>query len=120
MVPIRAVFEHKFVQAEVSWDEEESTVTAKDRTGRTVILRIGDNNYRVRYRGEDEYKYTDVAPIIENGRTLLPLRAISESLNFQVDWMEKEKKVDIKEKYGYNRKLLSPESWQTYLKKGGK
>jgi len=51
---------------------------------------------------------------------LLPLRALSESLDFQVDWIDKERKVEITEKEGKNRKLLSPERWQEYLKKGGK
>ena len=121
MVPLRVIFEHQDVQAEVKWNEVERTVTATDRTGKTIVFRINENNYRVQERGkEGQLKYTDVAPIIENGRTLLPLRALSESLDFQVDWIDKERKVEITEKEGKNRKLLSPERWQEYLKKGGK
>ena len=93
MVPLRVIFEHQDVQAEVKWNEVERTVTATDRTGKTIVFRINENNYRVQERGkEGQLKYTDVAPIIENGRTLLPLRALSESLDFQVDWIDKERK----------------------------
>ncbi len=119
MVPIRAVFEHPDVQAEVKWNEEEHTVTATDRSGKTIVFRIGENNYRVKAGLNEELKYSDVAPVIENSRTLLPLRALSESLNFKVDWIEDERKVEIKEKPGNKRKLLSPEEWAAYLQKGG-
>ena len=120
MVPMRAIFEHVDVQAEVKWNEVERTVTATDRSGKTIVFRINEENYRVQEKGkESELKSTDVAPIIENGRTLLPLRALSESLDFKVDWIDKERKVEITEKEGKNRRLLSPERWQEYLKKGG-
>ena len=96
MVPMRMIFEHQDVQAEVKWNEIERTVTATDRTGKTIVFRINEENYRVQEkRKEGQLKHTDVAPIIENGRTLLPLRALSESLDFQVDWIDKERKVEI-------------------------
>jgi hypothetical protein len=44
---------------------------------------------------------------------------LSESLDFKVDWIGEEKKVEIKEKPGNKRKLLSSEEWAAYLKKGG-
>jgi hypothetical protein len=120
MVPVRAIFEHKYVQAEVKWDAQNRTVTAEDRSGKKIIFRIGENNYRVEFKGSEEYKYSDAAPVIQNGRTLLPLRALSESLNFQVDWVERERKVEIKEKPGCSRQLLLQSQWEAYLKKGGK
>ena len=96
MVPLRVIFEHQDVQAEVKWNEMERTVTAIDRTGKTIVFRINENNYRVQEKGkEGQLKYTDVAPLIDNGRTLLPLRALSESLDFQVDWIDIERKVEI-------------------------
>lgn len=33
------------------------------------------------------YVTTDVAPVIENGRTLVPIRVISENLGLEVDWI---------------------------------
>jgi hypothetical protein len=119
MVPIRAVFEHPDIQAEVKWNEEERTVTATDRSGKTIVFRIGENNYRIKMGINEELKNSDVAPLIENSRTLLPLRALSESLDFKVDWIAEEKKVEINDKPGSKRKLLSPEEWAAYLKQGG-
>ncbi len=40
--------------------------------------------------------YTDVPPILLNNRTLVPLRFIAESLGADVQWMEKERTVDIR------------------------
>ena len=41
------------------------------------------------------YIKTDVDPFIENGRTLVPIRFISENLDSKVDWNKEEKKVTI-------------------------
>ena len=38
----------------------------------------------------------DVAPVIVNGRTMLPIRFIAEALGATVDWNDAEKKVTIK------------------------
>lgn len=118
MVPLRAVFEHPNVQAEVKWDEQYQMVTATDRTSRIIVFRIGQNTYYVRSNGNTKAKSSDVAPLIKNGRTLLPLRALAESLDFEVNWLEAESKVEIKERAGNtskDRKLMSPERWQSYL-----
>lgn len=37
----------------------------------------------------------DTAPYIEEGRTLVPLRAIADRLGFEVGWMESERKVTL-------------------------
>lgn len=118
MVPLRAVFEHHNVQAEVQWDEQYQMVTATDRTFRIIVFRIGNKTYYVRSNNNTKTKETDVAPIIKNGRTLLPLRALAESLDFEVNWIDGESKVEIKEKAGntsQDRKLMSPQAWQEYL-----
>lgn len=39
---------------------------------------------------------TDAAPFIENGRTLVPIRVISESLGYDVDWDEVTRSVSVK------------------------
>lgn len=41
------------------------------------------------------YLYTDVSPIVVNGRTLVPLRAISEALGCNVQWFPSVQGVDI-------------------------
>ncbi|HHZ16678.1 MAG TPA: copper amine oxidase N-terminal domain-containing protein [Peptococcaceae bacterium] len=117
MVPMRAVFEHPDVQAQVVWNEKNRTVTATDRSDKTIVFKIGDNYYTVKTGSKEEKKYSDVAPRIQSGRTLLPLRALSESLDFEVNWIDNERKVDIKEKPGNKRKLLPAEEWEKILKK---
>lgn len=41
------------------------------------------------------YVTTDVAPVIENGRTLVPIRVISENLGLEVDWDNNLKQITI-------------------------
>lgn len=123
MVPMRTVYQHKYVQAEVRWEPLNQSITAIDQTGRKVVFKIGKCNYQIITRGEIDEKYSDVAPVIENGRTLLPLRALAEAFNFQVDWIETEKRVELKEKPGNSpsdRELMAPEDWAEYLKTGRK
>ena len=38
---------------------------------------------------------TDVSPFVENGRTLVPVRAVSEHLKYSVEWFAEEQRVDI-------------------------
>lgn len=47
---------------------------------------IGKKKFTENQEGVDSEKELDVAPFIENGRTMLPLRAIAESIGIKVDW----------------------------------
>ena len=42
-----------------------------------------------------EFVKTDVAPILENGRTLVPIRVISEALGYEVNWFPEKQMVSI-------------------------
>lgn len=44
---------------------------------------------------DGNYIKSDVAPVIENDRTLVPLRVISENLGYNVDWNPETKEVTI-------------------------
>lgn len=44
---------------------------------------------------DGNYVESDVAPFIEDSRTLVPLRVISENLGLEVEWMPEEKQVII-------------------------
>lgn len=72
----------------VEWDdiEKKVTVTLKDKT---VEMWIGINIARV--NGEEIS--IDEAPFIHEGRTVLPLRFVGESLNMEVGWNDAEKEV---------------------------
>ncbi|MDO5037339.1 MAG: stalk domain-containing protein [Tissierellia bacterium] len=54
----------------------------------------------VSLRVNGEKVATDVAPYIEEGRTLVPLRFLSESLGYQVVWHPESRTVDILHKEG--------------------
>ena len=56
-----------------------------------IVLQIGNKNFTV----NGEQKELDSPPIIKNGRTLLPIRAIIESLGGGIAWDGAEKKVSI-------------------------
>jgi len=56
-----------------------------------IILQIGNKNFSV----DGVQKELDSPPIIKNGRTLLPIRAVIESLGGSIYWEATEKKVSI-------------------------
>lgn len=95
LVPFRKIFEA--LDCAVSYTKENGvqTVTA-NRGNKWITLEIGKNEITV----DGETKTLDVAPKIVNGRTLVPLRAISESLDCTVDWSADTKTVDIQKKQG--------------------
>lgn len=81
LVPLRTIFEA--LDASVEWDSTTRTVTAQK--GVTLIsLQIGNKNASI----NNQSKTTDVAPIIHNNRTMVPLRFVSESLGEPVFWDE--------------------------------
>lgn len=81
MVPMRKIFEA--LNATVDWDGETKTITAtKDDTH--IVLQI--DNPTMYNNGVDEV--LDVAPVIVNDSTFVPIRAISQSLGASVDWLD--------------------------------
>lgn len=83
LVPLRKIFES--FGAYVLWDGETKTVTAKKGIT-TIMLQIGSNRiYKITPEGEDYFEI-DVSAMLLNGRTLVPVRAISEALEAEVLW----------------------------------
>ncbi|RJX19277.1 MAG: hypothetical protein C4575_08875 [Desulforudis sp.] len=79
LVPMRAIFQA--LGAELEWDGATETVTAtRGRT--TVILTIGS---RTVFKNGSPV-VLDVPAKIINGRTVVPLRFVSEALGAGVDW----------------------------------
>jgi hypothetical protein len=66
----------------VNWNNDVQQVTAK-RGDTHVSLIIGDKNMLINYK---MLIALDVAPKIVNSRTLVPLRAVSEALDAEVEW----------------------------------
>jgi len=57
----------------------------------TIILQIGNNNFTV----NGSTRTLDSPPVIKNGRTLVPIRAVVEALGGTVDWDASTKKVTV-------------------------
>lgn len=79
MVPLRAIFES--LGAVVEWDAQTQTITAYNEAY-IVKAAINSNAMTV----NNEIKTIDVAPMIINGRTLVPVRFVAEAFNCKVDW----------------------------------
>ena len=79
LVPARAVFEQ--AGATVTWDQPSQTATiAKDQY--TVTIKYGDTAL---YRNGERIEIEMPAVMIED-RIMLPVRAISEAMDFAVTW----------------------------------
>ena len=89
LVPIRAVAEEMGYR--VSWDGANQVVTMTD--GYTTLkFQIG--NYTAYKNGYKEIPL-DVPPIIFDDRTYLPLRAVAEAMNADVNWNGNTRTVEI-------------------------
>jgi hypothetical protein len=79
LLPFRAISEA--LGAEVAYDAEEQSVTVT-KDGVEVKLFIGSN---IAYVNGTEVTL-DVEPVVVNGRTIVPVRFISEAFNSVVEW----------------------------------
>lgn len=75
-----------FKQAEGATNTDKPAAAAK-----TIILQIGSTAVIV----DDQAIINDVAPVIRNDRTLVPIRVITEALGGQVAWNEAAKEVTL-------------------------
>ncbi len=88
LVPMRKIFEA--LDATVSWDDATQTVTGI-RGDRIVKLSSGSSVMNV----NGQSMMLDVMPVLLNGRTLVPARAIAEGLGCTVGWDEESYSVII-------------------------
>jgi len=89
MLPLRAIFEA--LDARVYWDQKSQTVTGiKGDT--TVVLKIKSKVATI----NDQKVTLDVPAQILRGRTLVPVRFVSEALGQDVDWNSRDQIVNIK------------------------
>lgn len=88
LIPLRGVMEK--MGAEVSYIDSIQTVNIKKGTT-DVTLKIGEPSISI----NNEKKELDVAPVIINDRTMVPIRAIAEAFGAEVTWDENTKTVDI-------------------------
>ena len=88
LVPIRVIFEE--IGAKVDWNQETQTVSVT-KQDINVSLKIGSDQL---IRNGNVIKL-DVPARIVNSRTLIPVRAVAESLDLEVDWNQQTRTVII-------------------------
>ncbi|MFZ5597754.1 MAG: exo-beta-N-acetylmuramidase NamZ domain-containing protein [Bacillota bacterium] len=89
IVPVRAITEA--LGAGVSWDPSARKATITGQGG-TVVFTIDSVWATV----DGKQKRMDTCPVIKNGRTMVPVRYISEYLGYSVDWDPDTRTVSIK------------------------
>ena len=93
-VPMRKIFEE--LGCDVERISEEQIILAT-KGSNIIILRIDSNVLIIQdvLSDENEVVEMDVAQFIESGRTLVPIRAVSEALSCKVEWNEPNREVII-------------------------
>lgn len=100
MVPMRKIFEA--LGAIVTWDGATQTVTGKKGD---VVVNVSIDS-KVLFKNGSPTSL-DVAPVLIDGRTLVPLRAVAESFDCKVDWDGTKQRVDIATNVTLTKPLLT-------------
>ncbi|MBN2222106.1 MAG: copper amine oxidase N-terminal domain-containing protein, partial [Vallitaleaceae bacterium] len=79
IVPIRAIVEA--LGGTIAWESTTKTITISAQ-GNIVVMQIGSLSYSV---NGSSYQM-ETAPVIINSRTMIPLRAATESLHCDLEW----------------------------------
>ena len=105
MVPMRAIFEA--LGCTVTWDGATQTATGL-RNGTAVSLTIGSDMGKIDGKGVA----LDAPAALINGRTMIPLRFVSEALGALVNWEAETSTVRILAKIPSVAYFLRPESFE--------
>ncbi len=89
LVPLRSIFEA--LGATVEWDEATEGITAT-RGVTTINLKIGDKKM---YVGDNVVELDVPASLTDAGRTVVPVRAVSEAFGAKVEWIAETEQVLI-------------------------
>ena len=98
-IPVRRVIEK--MGSSVAWDGEKKLVTIDSADNITRILMTIDNpqitvyTFTSVFHADKEIIESDVAPVIINDRTMLPIRVIAEALGATVLWDDDTKQTTI-------------------------
>ena len=90
MVPIRIISESLGASVDYNVVNNQQIITIRSEEGEITLV-IGRKSYTL-----DNVSYKmDTAPVIVNERTMVPIRFISEALNCNVEWDQKNLRVII-------------------------
>ena len=95
LVPLRAIFEK--LGATVEWDQATQTATA---TKGTDVVQITIDSTTAYVNGQAQT--LDVPAMAIDGRTLVPVRFVSESLQADVQWIQETQTVQITTQDGWS------------------
>lgn len=93
LVPLRAIMEN--VNAEVEWDQANYQVTVKT-VDKQILLKIDSPVAMV--NGQAVRLPDNVPPKIINGRTMVPIRFVAETIGMNVTWEENTRTVVLSQK----------------------
>ena len=91
LVPMRAIFEELHCSVDYTDIDGRQIITAKLNENNSIGLVIGSDEMQI----HNQKIKLDTAPIIVNDRTLVPLRAVSEAFDYDVNWDGDTKAVTI-------------------------
>jgi predicted secreted protein len=89
--PVFVVAETRRPNAIFIYSQEQSPLSVSDNDPISIVFSIGNSVFTV----NGVKNSFDTPPIIKNGRTLLPIRPLIESLNGFVSWSPSERKVTV-------------------------
>jgi hypothetical protein len=104
LVPLRKVCEA--LGARVEWDQATKTIFMQKRD-RYISMKLGEN--KITINGEDQT--IDVPSLAESNRTLVPIRAIAQAMDADVQWDQAKQMVVITSKQGDHH---IQDQWHTY------
>jgi hypothetical protein len=99
LVPVRGVFE--YMGYDVQWDAETKTATLTNSDKDVEIVLTNGNEY---FTVNGKNITTDVPQQIIDGRFMLPLRALGDAVNANVNWDGENKVAEINEVVADNSK----------------
>ena len=99
MLPMRSIFEK--LGAEVTWFGNDQIIFAS-RGNTLIVMQIGNSQLTIQKSNTNEKQTItlDTAPYIDGDYTYVPVRAVAEALDANVDWVDEEQTVLITNKKG--------------------
>lgn len=83
MIPLREMF--RIFDFDVSYHDDTRTIYLKNDE-RKVFFRIGDLRFFIEENSVIRHRDLDVAPVLQDSRTYIPLRAVAEVMGAEVEW----------------------------------
>lgn len=117
-VPIR-FFEHAGIQAQVSSYDTTGDADLLIKNFRSSIqMKIGQENYRYfQYKNEQNYTRSaaGMAPYLEGGQPMVPLRPVAEALGLEVTWDSTDRAAVLLADDAYRSNLHTAKDWSDWL-----